>query len=78
MHHGLQPQQNHQPPHRQAKPPPKGMQGHNLLLGKPNRALRKNVINAKSHESTTTSMKSTVLGSKMQIRLFERLLAPSG
>ena len=53
------------------------MQGHNLLLGKPNRALGKNFINAKSHESTTTSMKSTIAGSKVQIQLFGRLLPPS-
>ena len=53
------------------------MWGHNLLLGKPNRALGKNFINAKSHGSTTTSMKSTIACSKVQIQLFGRLLPPS-
>ena len=48
-----------------------------MLLGKPNRALGKNFINAKSHESTATAMKSTIVGSKVQIHLFGRLLPPS-
>ena len=53
------------------------MYGHTLLLGKPNRALRKHFIHAKTQESTTTSMKSTIVGSKVQIQLFGRLLPPS-